>query len=1092
MIQLYSSKGRITELFGELLSEMKGFKYQITLFVTLKKSKLDGTVEYATVYLNSFVKTVINYDFDDSIDKSFSETLFRLDNWINEGSGWVIEKVNDQYLNISQYAPLVGSSFIEFPKELKNSKKGLINLRNIDNKCFIWCHVRYLNPVSDNASRIKRIDKKIARTLDYGRVEFPVKAKDVGVIEDKNEICTPVFSYEDKIVCPVYVSKKKYGDCMNLLMIHEGNKSHYVYVKDFNRLMFNINKHGEKKRFCMRCLQHFSSEIILEKHKDDCLVVDGEQRVKLDSGYVEFKNYANKLRVPFKIYADFECILKKFDGVRGSCDSSRSVKESEHVPCGFGYNVVCVDDTFSKDVVVYRGKDCVSKFISCILDEYECCRRICKDYFNKSLIMSAEEEEMFQNACSCWICGRLFDSMDEKVRDHCHISGKFRGAAHFSCDVNFKISKKVPVVFHNLKGYDGHLIMKELSNFDVSIDVIPCGLEKYIAFIVNRWFVFIDSMQFMNSSLDALVGNLGSNDFKCLSKVFGDDEQFELVKCKGVYPYEWVDGFDKFDWSCLPSKECFFSSLKGKGIGDKGYDRTCKVWNAFGMKIFGEYHDLYLKCDVLLLCAVFETFIDSCFRLDPCHYFSSPGLAWDPMLKMSGVRLRLIDDVDTHLFIEKGVRGGICYIAKRYCRANNKFVKGYDSSLEKSCGAAMLEYLPYDEFEWLSDDEIDSIDFNGVSAESDVGYILEVDLKYSSKLHELNNDYPLAPEKMRVSKDMLSEYCLGIAEKYDVKVGDVVKLIPNLGDKSCYVLHYRALQLYVSLGMVVKRIHRVLKFKQSDWLKSFVMFNTAKRMNAANEFEKSFFKLIINSVFGKTMENVRKRINVKLINNEKKYLKAVSRPSFVSQKILDKNLVAVHKIKPVLLLNKPIYVGFSILELSKMIMYDWHYNYFVKKFDCSLLFTDTDSLVYEIKGNDSVYDEVFRDKELFDFSGYDRGSTYYDCANKKVIGKMKDEMSGKIIAEFVGLRSKIYSIVTVDDEKLVRAKGVNKALMHSEFKDVLFDKKVVRHCMKRILAKGNKIGTYDVCKISLLCFDDKRFALIGVNSLAYGHARIND
>ena len=234
------------------------------------------------------------------------------------------------------------------------------------------------------------------------------------------------------------------------------------------------------------------------------------------------------------------------------------------------------------------------------------------------------------------------------------------------------------------------------------------------------------------------------------------------------------------------------------------------------------------------------------------------------------------------------------------------------------------------------------------------------------------NDYPLAPEKMRVSKDMLSDYCLSIAEKYDVKVGDVAKLIPNLRDKSCNVLHYRALQLHVSLGMVVKKIHRVMKFKQSDWLKSFVMFNTAKRMNVANEFEKAFLKLIINSVYGKTMENVRKRVNVKLINNEKKYLKVVSRPSFVSQKILDKNLVAVHKIKPVLLLNKPIYNGFSILELSKMIMYDWHHNYFVKKFNCSLLFTDTDSLVYEIRSNDSAYDEVFKDKELFDFSGYEK------------------------------------------------------------------------------------------------------------------------
>ena len=299
--------------------------------------------------------------------------------------------------------------------------------------------------------------------------------------------------------------------------------------------------------------------------------------------------------------------------------------------------------------------------------------------------------------------------MDEKVRDHCHISGKFRGAAHFSCNGNFKISKKVPVVFHNLKGYDGHFIMKKLSNFDASIDVIPCGLEKYLAFIVNRWLVFIDSMQFMNSSLDALVGNLGSRDFKYLSGEFRDDKQFELVKCKGVHPYEWVGGFDRFNWNCLPSKKCFFSSLKSKGISDEEYDRACRVWNVFGMKNFGEYHDLYLTCDVLLLCDVFEKFIDTCleyYGLEPCHYFSSPGLAWDAMLKMSGVRLRLIDDIDVHLFIERGMRGGISYIAKRYCRANNEFVKGYDSSLEKRFitywdvnnlyGASMLEYLPYE------------------------------------------------------------------------------------------------------------------------------------------------------------------------------------------------------------------------------------------------------------------------------------------------------------------------------------------------------------------------------------------------------------
>ena len=166
---------------------------------------------------------------------------------------------------------MAGCAFVNLPKELNNSKKGLINLHNRDNKSFMWRYVRHLNPVSDHASRIKRADKKIVEKIDHDGIDFPVKVKDVGVIEDKNEICINVFSYKHKIVCAVYVSTKKYDNCMNLLMIHEGDKSHYVYVKDFNRLMFNVTKDKQKKWFCMKCLKHFSNKIILE-HKENCSI----------------------------------------------------------------------------------------------------------------------------------------------------------------------------------------------------------------------------------------------------------------------------------------------------------------------------------------------------------------------------------------------------------------------------------------------------------------------------------------------------------------------------------------------------------------------------------------------------------------------------------------------------------------------------------------------------------------------------------------------------------------------------------------------------------------------------------------------------
>ena len=302
------------------------------------------------------------------------------------------------------------------------------------------------------------------------------------------------------------------------------------------------------------------------------------------------------------------------------------------------------------------------------------------------------------------------------------------------------------------------------------------------------------------------------------------------------------------------------------------------------------------------------------------------------------------------------------------------------------------------------------------------------------------NDYPLAPEKLAISDDMLSDYCKKIADEYEIKVGDVKKLIPNLVNKTNYVLHYRNLQLYLSLGMKLTKIHRVLKFKQSDWMKKYIDFNTEKRTNAANSFEKYFFKLMINSVYGKTMENLQKRINVRLVNNEKDFLKYTSRPTHITHKIFGKNYAAIHEIKPVLTLNKPIYVGFTVLELRKWLMYDFHHNFIKKDFDAKLLFTDTDSLTYETKSED-VYEEFFKHKHLFDCSNYPKDSSFFDETNKIVIGKMKDESEGKIIDEFVGLKSKMHSMKNIDGKESNVAKGINLATEFNEFKELYLTKK---------------------------------------------------
>ena len=236
---------------------------------------------------------------------------------------------------------------------------------------------------------------------------------------------------------------------MELLLIFDGNKSHYVYVEDFNRFMFNKAKNKNKKYLCGCFLQCFISENVLTEHKENCLVINDKQNVKLGKGLISFKNYSKQLSVPFKIYAGFECILRPTSSKKVKSrdkNGSYTEKYQDHILCSFAYKAVCVDNKFSKDVVMCRRENAAYKFIEAILEEYDYCKMIMKKHFNKNLVMSVDEEERFQLANSCWICNKLFDVGDEKVRDHCHVTGKYRGAAHFSC----KLSKKVPVIFERL------------------------------------------------------------------------------------------------------------------------------------------------------------------------------------------------------------------------------------------------------------------------------------------------------------------------------------------------------------------------------------------------------------------------------------------------------------------------------------------------------------------------------------------------------------------------------------------------------------------------------------------------------------------
>ena len=482
----------------------------------------------------------------------------------------------------------------------------MINLKNDDNECFRWCHIRHLNPQAKYPQRIKKVDKPYIEKLDYSGIQFPVNTKQYNKIERQNEININVFGYETKKIYPIYISKEKYEDHMELLLITKDENKHYVLIKDFNKFMRHQTKHNEKKHFCMHCLQYFSSERVLNDHKDICIQVNGSQAVKMpdkDNNILKFNNFHKQQPVPFVIYADFEAITEKISGCKPNNDKSYTEAYQKHTDCGYGYKVVCCyDDKYTKKVQIYRGEKAVYKFMEAMLEEVKYCKKTMKTFFNKPLKMTSDDIDVaaFERAKECHICNKQYTKKDIQVRDHCHITGKYRGSAHQECNLQLRLNPdeiKIPVIFHNLRGYDSHFIMQEIGaivknhtfknkkgkDIQMTINAIPNNMEKYMAFMLGNHLTFIDSFQFMSSSLDKLVSNLPKESLKYTSQQY-KGKKLDLMARKGVYPYDYMEGFEKFNETELPAKEDFYSILTDEHISNDEYMHAQTVWKTFKLK----------------------------------------------------------------------------------------------------------------------------------------------------------------------------------------------------------------------------------------------------------------------------------------------------------------------------------------------------------------------------------------------------------------------------------------------------------------------------------------------------------------------------
>ena len=620
-----------------ILRNNRRTKVKLVLICNMEKLSTLGEIIIAPSNFSSEIELNLNGTDEDDLFVRMTERA--IENMAShqqaEGSGWRLHSIIRLELHVVNYNPLRGEAWVALSKELVN-KNAIINPQNKDDKCFLWCVLRALNPTKDHPERIDKKLKEKENTLNMEGIEYPVSLKDIDKFEKQNpSIFIMVFGYEDK---NVYVLRN--SENMNrehnviLLLIKEEGVNHYCLVKNLSRLLSSqVSKHHGKKYFCMRCLNPFNDQKALDKHEEYCSNHEAVKIIMPKKGtMLRFENYHRGERVPFVIYADFESCIKSIDTCDPNPENSYTKQYQKHEPISFYYYIKSFDSEVSLPIKErsYTGKNAEQVFLKYLEEDIRAIANIEK----KEIIFG--EKERYNEETSCWICKKEFGENEEKVKDHCHYTGRYRGAVHNECNLKYRKPDFTPVIFHNLSGYDSHLFIKNLGFSEGNIDCIPNNEEKYISFskkikVGTYWKIalyadgdifyeqkpkyhtirFIDSFKFMATSLEKLVNNLPEDDCINLGSYYSGNK-FNLLARKGVYPYEYMDSLEKLKETALPPKEAFYSRLNDGGISDEDYAHAQNVWKTFKMKSFKDYHELYNKVDILLLADVFENFRNIC------------------------------------------------------------------------------------------------------------------------------------------------------------------------------------------------------------------------------------------------------------------------------------------------------------------------------------------------------------------------------------------------------------------------------------------------------------------------------------------------
>jgi hypothetical protein len=664
-------------LFRAIYDGMGQFRFMLAAKVNLDK---EFPVRVDEIFCFCTKPLIIRHpsNIEEIVQRASEDLLDKLERFCHRGSNWNACGIKHLDIHVGKYiGSQSGGHAIKLDKFLR-TKHCVVNVVSRDDKCFLYSVLVCLHPEVKNNRNI--VTTWLPYVDEITWMEYPMKLTSFRRFEELNKIQLFVYGYEDTTVFAIYAGKVDYEKKVCLLYVED---SHFCAITDFDRLMGRCAWPG---RFCNFCCLNLYDELKLKSHVEHCKNVPCQRLEFPKNKTLKYKNKEHQLPKAYVVYADFEAILKPISGAQPDPVTSSTVKTQEHEACGYSWVMVdYLDNVVGYEV--YRGKDCVERFLRTMNAKVEWIK---ERLLNPVPILMTDSDWInFNDAKDCNICRRRFD---EKVRDHCHITGKYRQALCNTCNLNLRLRPTLNVYCHNMKNYDGHLIVKKLSTLHAKrINLIAKNAETYMAITVDQ-LKFLDTFSFLSTSLDKLVALLykeymqnPSTQLDILKHVF--PENYNGLLRKGIYPYNYMTCWSKFEETSLPPKEAFYSDLTAQHISQEDYDYGCEVWTKSNCKTLGDYHNLYLLLDSVLLACVFQRYrkksMDN-YNLDVCHFISLPSYSWSCALYKTGVELQLLQDPDMYLMVEKGIRGGVSQISLRHAVANNPRVPNYKPELPET------------------------------------------------------------------------------------------------------------------------------------------------------------------------------------------------------------------------------------------------------------------------------------------------------------------------------------------------------------------------------------------------------------------------